>query len=92
MSSGGYLSPPSETEPQTPQQKQLWTETSTRLERFLPGMMAELFPEEEKKPTENSKVESEALPVREKADGEAEAATAAAAAATGGEEKPVAES
>lgn len=57
MSSGGYLIPPSESSPQTPQQRKLWTETAMRLERFLPGMMAELFPIEEPETT---------LPVREK--------------------------
>ena len=55
MSSGGYMVPPSssddrlEAEVQTPQQKQIWTETWTRLDRFLPGLMPELFPEETKK-------------------------------------------
>ena len=47
MSSGGYLVPPSENpEEQTEQQKQLWAETCTRLERFLPDLMPSLFPEE----------------------------------------------
>lgn len=51
MSSGGYLSPPSEgSQEQTEQQKQLWTETTTRLKRFLPGLMPELFPETTDKP------------------------------------------
>ena len=46
MSNGGYLAPPD----QNPEQKELWTETWTRLDRFLPNFFAELFPEEAKKP------------------------------------------
>ncbi|OCL13855.1 Sec7-domain-containing protein [Glonium stellatum] len=46
MSNGGYLAPPD----QNPDQKELWTETWTRLDRFLPNFFAELFPEEAKKP------------------------------------------
>ncbi|GAB7355078.1 hypothetical protein MBLNU459_g5665t1 [Dothideomycetes sp. NU459] len=76
MSSGGFLVPPSEAREQTLQQKQLWEETSTRLNRFLPGMMSELFPEEEQKPDKQ-----ETLPVREKA--EVDAAGAAPASDSG---------
>ena len=46
MSNGGYLAPPDE----NPEQKELWTETWTRLDRFLPNFFAELFPEEAEKP------------------------------------------
>jgi brefeldin A-resistance guanine nucleotide exchange factor 1 len=46
MSSGGYLVPPNE----KPQQEELWNETWKRLDRFLPSLFAELFPEEVKKP------------------------------------------
>ncbi|KAF2744238.1 Sec7-domain-containing protein [Sporormia fimetaria CBS 119925] len=42
MSSGGYLAPPSE----KPEQEELWTETWKRVNRFLPNLYAELFPEE----------------------------------------------
>ena len=42
MSNGGYLVPP-ETNPSN---ARLWTETWKRLERFLPGLKGELFPEE----------------------------------------------
>ncbi|KAK4999865.1 GDP/GTP exchange factor for ARF [Elasticomyces elasticus] len=45
MSSGGYLAPPSEDTEQTEQQQQLWHETWMRLNRFLPGLMPELFPD-----------------------------------------------
>ncbi|KAK6438732.1 GDP/GTP exchange factor for ARF [Oleoguttula sp. CCFEE 5521] len=64
MSNGGHIVPPSEA--QNEQQKLLWVETSTRLERFLPGLMAELFPEAEKqqtlpeRPTTNGHSEPEA--------------------------------
>ena len=51
MSSGDYLTPPSaDGEEQTPQQRELWTETWTRIERFLPGLMPELFPDAAKEP------------------------------------------
>lgn len=45
MSSDKHLVPPFEGEEQSPQQKQLWSETWTRLERFLPGLMQDVFPE-----------------------------------------------
>jgi brefeldin A-resistance guanine nucleotide exchange factor 1 len=41
MASGGYLIPSSQNHEQT----RLWDETWKRLERFLPGMFAEIFPE-----------------------------------------------
>jgi golgi-specific brefeldin A-resistance guanine nucleotide exchange factor 1 len=51
MSSGGYLKPPAEdADERSEQEKQLWNETWTRLERFLPGLMPELFPEAANKP------------------------------------------
>ncbi|EON60989.1 hypothetical protein W97_00199 [Coniosporium apollinis CBS 100218] len=46
MSSGGYLVPPD----QDPEQAELWNETWKRLNRFLPNLFEELFPEEAKKP------------------------------------------
>lgn len=46
MSNGGYLAPPD----QNPEQKELWTETWTRLDRFLPNFFTELFPKEAKEP------------------------------------------
>ena len=48
MGNGGYLVPPTASEGQTDQQSELWKETWTRLERFLPGLMTELFPGAEK--------------------------------------------
>ncbi|KAI9842991.1 MAG: GDP/GTP exchange factor for ARF [Thelocarpon superellum] len=42
MSSGGYLVPPS----QKPANAKLWTETWRRLERFLPNLRRELFPDQ----------------------------------------------
>ena len=54
MSSGGYLVPPKEggeagEEDDGDDDAELWDETWMRLERFLPGLMPELFPEEAKK-------------------------------------------
>ncbi|KAK5012836.1 GDP/GTP exchange factor for ARF, partial [Cryomyces antarcticus] len=40
---------------------QLWRETWTRLDRFLPTLMPELFPEEAKKPPSRGKSEMSAL-------------------------------
>lgn len=60
MSSSGYLVPPSHSdEQQTEQQGQLWSETWTRLERFLPGLMPELFPDEANKPKQISRASTE---------------------------------
>ena len=41
MADGGYLVPPS----QNPDQSLLWDETWKRLERFLPNMFHEVFPD-----------------------------------------------
>lgn len=46
MSNGGYLAPPQE----KPEQTELWRETWERIDKFLPDMMGELFPEEASKP------------------------------------------
>lgn len=46
MSSGGYLAPPDE----KPANAELWIQTWNMLDRFQPGLFAELFPEEAKKP------------------------------------------
>ncbi|KAI9705603.1 MAG: GDP/GTP exchange factor for ARF [Candelina mexicana] len=46
MSSGGYLVPRS----QDPNSEKLWVETWNRLDRFLPKLMPEVFPEEVAKP------------------------------------------
>ncbi|KAF2451285.1 hypothetical protein P171DRAFT_375329 [Karstenula rhodostoma CBS 690.94] len=46
LSSGGYLVPPDE----KPEKEELWNETWKRINRFLPNFLAELFPEEAKKP------------------------------------------
>jgi len=41
MANGGYLVPPSA----NAEDSRLWDETWKRLERFLPGMFREIFPE-----------------------------------------------
>lgn len=41
MANGGYLVPPSA----NAENSRLWDETWKRLERFLPGMFREIFPE-----------------------------------------------
>jgi golgi-specific brefeldin A-resistance guanine nucleotide exchange factor 1 len=42
MQSGGYLAPPTE----KPEQAELWNETWKRLNRFLPNLYKELYPDE----------------------------------------------
>lgn len=44
MSSAGVLAPPDE----KPEQEEMWSETWKRINRFLPGLFTELFPEEER--------------------------------------------
>ena len=46
MSDSGYLVPPDK----NPEKAELWNETWKRLDRFLPNLFEELFPEEAKKP------------------------------------------
>jgi golgi-specific brefeldin A-resistance guanine nucleotide exchange factor 1 len=46
MSSSGYLIPPEE---DSPEKNELWNETWKRLDRFLPGLKQELFPEQVQK-------------------------------------------
>jgi brefeldin A-resistance guanine nucleotide exchange factor 1 len=50
MSSGGYMVPPpgkTAEDTRAEGQKKLWTQTSERLERFLPGLIADVFPDAE---------------------------------------------
>lgn len=42
MSNGGFLAPPDE----KPELEDLWKETWKRINRFLPGLYGELFPDE----------------------------------------------
>lgn len=41
MADGGHLVPPS----QDPNKAQIWVETKKRLERFLPALFVEIFPD-----------------------------------------------
>lgn len=41
MADGGHLVPPS----QDPSKAQIWVETKKRLERFLPALFVEIFPD-----------------------------------------------
>ena len=54
MANGGILVPPS----QNPEHAELWDETWKKLDKFLPGMFSEIFPEprneEETAATKNS--------------------------------------
>src|ERR1700712_4455025 len=42
MADSGYLAPPAE----KPEQRELWDQTWKRLDRFLPSLHGELFPED----------------------------------------------
>lgn len=46
MADGGYLAPPSE----DPSKEKIWVETRKRLERFLPDLFAEIFPDKLEEP------------------------------------------
>ncbi|KAI9821685.1 MAG: GDP/GTP exchange factor for ARF [Pycnora praestabilis] len=72
MSSGGYLVPPN----QNPENERLWTETWSRLGRFLPNLYSELFPKEDEKtsPEPAAGRSVEAAPTVETADQSAEKA------------------
>lgn len=41
MGDGGYLAPPTK----DPSKEKIWTETRKRLDRFLPNLFTEIFPE-----------------------------------------------
>jgi brefeldin A-resistance guanine nucleotide exchange factor 1 len=57
MQSGGYLAPPAE----KPEQAELWNETWKKLNRFLPNLYKELYPEEPiALPTRSASVKKEA--------------------------------
>lgn len=79
MKSDGYLAAPT-TVDETEQQKEMFAETWKRLDRFLPDLMPEIFPEEPKKAAEEESKEEK--PVEE-----SEAPAAAEAEAAGKEEK-----
>lgn len=59
MKSDGYLVPPSPSEPTT----EIWNETWKRVDRFLPGMRKEIFPDppppSESKPVEDGDKQKE---------------------------------
>lgn len=67
MFSGGYLRRPSESGEQSEQQKRLWNDTSDRLQKFLPNLMPELFPEPEVKEEKQTKTEGAPNRVEESA-------------------------
>jgi brefeldin A-resistance guanine nucleotide exchange factor 1 len=58
MADSGYLAPPD----QKPEQKDLWEQTWKRLDRFLPSLHGELFPEDGKDKTQQK------LPLRKSQD------------------------
>ena len=64
MADGGHLVPPS----QDPSKAQIWVETKKRLERFLPALFVEIFPDAARQETSApvSGVSSPVIPSGEK--------------------------
>lgn len=77
MGSGGYMVPPKkgeEEDSRTELQQQLWSETWERLEKFLPGLMPEVFPESFNRVRKvKATAEDDAVVADEKSAGDAEA-------------------
>jgi brefeldin A-resistance guanine nucleotide exchange factor 1 len=64
MADGGHLVPPS----QDPSKEPIWTETKKRLERFLPDLFKEIFPEDlNERPAAVSAISSPISPSRDDA-------------------------
>jgi brefeldin A-resistance guanine nucleotide exchange factor 1 len=61
MADGGYLAPPY----QDPTKEKIWTETRKRLDRFLPHLFAEIFPESPKDRSAPVSAMASPLPVPE---------------------------
>ena len=61
MANGGLLVPPSE----NPEHAELWNETWKKLEKFLPGMFAELFPQTQEKEERKKQEDAERGKVKE---------------------------
>jgi hypothetical protein len=58
MADGGYLIPPSE----DPSKGKLWIETQKRLDRFLPNLFAEIFPQQQRQHQLRQKPSSSVTP------------------------------
>jgi golgi-specific brefeldin A-resistance guanine nucleotide exchange factor 1 len=69
MSNGGYLSPPG----QNASNKELWVETWNRLDRFLPHLFRELFPEEANVPSKTGRASGAGRQTRPQTDSSASA-------------------
>ncbi|KAI5305097.1 MFS sugar transporter [Ascosphaera pollenicola] len=62
MANGGYITRPSE----DPSKERLWSETQKRLDRFLPNLFGEVFPDPpSEEPEEQTETEAEAAPANE---------------------------
>lgn len=60
MADGGYLVPPSK----NPIQARIWNETWKRVDRFLPGLFTEIFPEQANPPPAAKEASNSEEPVR----------------------------
>ena len=63
MADGGFIQPPSNDSPPT----ELWDETYKRVDRFLPDLIAEIFPQVNALPPETKAPEIERSPLAEPA-------------------------
>lgn len=84
MADGGHLVPPS----QDASKEQIWVETKKRLERFLPALFAEIFPDaNQEKSAPVSGVSSPVPPSSSAGEKANDEDTGAAGAGAGGDEK-----
>ena len=72
MADGGFIQPPLDGSPPT----QLWDETCKRVDRFLPDLIAEIFPEVNAPPFESNPPEIEDKPPAERAAAQEQASKA----------------
>ena len=63
MADGGFIQPPSDASPST----ELWDETYKRVDRLLPGLIAEIFPQVNAPPLETKAPEIDPSPPTEPA-------------------------
>jgi brefeldin A-resistance guanine nucleotide exchange factor 1 len=66
MADSGYLAPPEE----KPENRELWEQTWKNLDRFLPNLRKELFPEAPKEPKPSKHKKTASVDAKDKAEGQ----------------------